>query len=145
MLTTERMSWNLMCHVLFEFSGIPIYSYWFFYGLGLCSAVLLVVWLAHCRSVDLRKVGLLAVAGTISAVVFARLSAVLYGTRFSDLLNLQKSGQISFGASFGALFVIILLAKQLKFSIAEICYYDIPKFLSIIFCNFFCQVFCCPA
>ena len=109
-----------MRHVLFEFAGFPIYSYWFFYGLGLLSSVLLAVWLAHRRSLDLRKVLLLSVAAAISAVVFARLASVFFGTRFLDLLDPQKNGQISFGGSFGALFIIVLLARPLKIPIADV-------------------------
>jgi len=108
-----------MCHVLFECAGFPIYSYWFFYGVGLLSSIVLAVWLAHCRLVDLRKVCLLAVTAVISAVVFARLAAVFFGTRFSDLLDLQKNGQISFGACVGALFIIVLFTRPLKISIAD--------------------------
>lgn len=108
-----------MWHVLFKFAGLPIYSYWFFYGLGLFSAILLVIWLAHHRSMDWRKACLLSVAALISAVVFARLSSVFFDTRFSDLLDFQKRGQISFGGSFGALFAIILLARPLKISIGD--------------------------
>ena len=109
-----------MRHVLFEFAGFPIYSYWFFYGLGLFSSILLAVWLARRRSLDLCKVWLLSVAAVISAVVFARLTSVFFGTRFSDLLDLQKNGQISFGGSFGALFMIVLLARPLKIPIADV-------------------------
>jgi len=109
-----------MRHVLFEFAGFPIYSYWFFYGLGLLSSMSLAVWLAYRRSLDLRKVLLLSAAAVISAVVFARLAAVFFGTRFSDMLDLQKNGQISFGGSFGALFIIVLLARPLKIPIADV-------------------------
>jgi len=109
-----------MCHVLFEFAGFPIYSYWFFYGLGLSSSMLLAIWLAHRRGLDLRKVLLLSVAAVISAVVFARLAAVFFGTRFSDLLDLQKSGHVSFGGILGALIIIVLLVRPLKISITDV-------------------------
>jgi len=109
-----------MRHVLFEFAGFPIYSYWFFYGLGLLSSMLLAIWLATRRSLDLRKAWLLSVAAVISAVVFARLLAVFFGTRFSDLLDPQKSGQISFGGSLGALLAIVLLTRPLKISMADV-------------------------
>jgi phosphatidylglycerol:prolipoprotein diacylglycerol transferase len=109
-----------MCRVLFEFAGFPIYSYWFFYGLGLLSSILLAIWLAHRRSLDLRKVLFLSVAAAISAVVFARLGAVFFGIRFSDLLDLQKNGHLSFGGILGALFIIVLLVRPLKISITDV-------------------------
>jgi phosphatidylglycerol:prolipoprotein diacylglycerol transferase len=109
-----------MCRVLFEFAGFPIYSYWFFYGLGLLSSILLAIWLAHRRSLDMRKVWFVSVVAVVVAVVFARLSAVFFGTRFSDLLNLQKSGQFSFGASLAVLLILVLLAKPLKISVADV-------------------------
>lgn len=109
-----------MRRVLFEFAGFEIYSYWFFYGLGLLSSLLLALWLAHRRSLSLRKALLLSVIAVISAVVLARLTAVFFGIRFSDLLNLQKSGQFSFGASLGLLLVVVLLARPLKIPIADI-------------------------
>lgn len=64
-----------MSHVLFEYAGNPIYSYWFFYGLGLLSSIFLALWLADHRSLDSRKILFLSVAAVISAVVFARLTA----------------------------------------------------------------------
>jgi len=109
-----------MCRVLFEFAGFPIYSYWFFYCLGLLSSIALAVWLAHRRSLDLRKVFFLSVAAVISAVVFARLGAVFFNIKFSDLLDLQKNGQLSFGGIIGALFIVLLLVKPLKISIADV-------------------------
>ena len=106
--------------VLFESAGLPIYSYWFFYGLGLILAIFLAVWLGHRRALDLGKAGLLSVAAVISAVVFARLTAVFFGTRFSDLLDLQVNGQVSFGGSLGALLVIVLLAGPLRMRIGDV-------------------------
>jgi len=106
--------------VLFIVGGQPLYSYWFFFGLGMLGAVLLALVLSKYRKLPFYKMWLLCFSAVFVAFIIARLSSVGFGMDIADTFDFSKGGEVSFGGLWSAFVVLAVGAKLFRLKTTDV-------------------------
>lgn len=109
-----------MYPILMELGEQPIYSYWFFYGLGMLFGALLCIWLGCRRSLLFWKLWVVCFMSIIGAFICARLSFVIFDPTFDPFSNLIYGGEISFGGFIGAVLMFFITAVVLGMPLSDV-------------------------
>ncbi len=109
-----------MYPVLFELGGQPLYSYWFFFGLGMLLGVLTCLWLTGRRGLSFWRVWSVCFGAVIAAFACARVTFLYYDPGFDPLSALSQGGEVSFGGIFAALVAFIVLGKVVRLPLRDL-------------------------
>lgn len=109
-----------MCPVLFDVGGRTLYSYWFFYGLGMLAGVLLCIWLGRRRALPFGKLWLVCLLAVFAAFASARVAFVAFDPAFDPFDDLRHGGEVSFGAFAGALVVFAAAGALLRLPLRDL-------------------------